>query len=110
MNETVVTGIALSARVSALVQAVSHWFPWRLVLGRELPRVWAYIVGVLGFLAPLTVLFWSWEAWMYLAALWACVVSSGLAVVLAYAIDGVANRVDMSHELEEIHEAKTARK
>jgi hypothetical protein len=106
MNETIVIGIALSALVSALIQAVSHWFPWRLVLGRALPRVWAYIVGVLGFLAPLTVLFWSWGAWLYLAALWACVVSSGLAVVLAYAIDEIANRVRLAHELQELYDAR----
>jgi len=115
MSESIVIGIALSALVSALVQTVSHWFPWRLVLGRELPRVWAYIVGVLGFLLPVTVLFWRWdaaglmEAWAHLVALWACVLASGLAVVLAYAIDSVANRVRLSHELEELYEAKTAR-
>jgi hypothetical protein len=116
MNEAIVIGIALAALVSALVQAISHWFPWRLALGRELPRVWAYVVGVLGFLLPVTVLYWRWDvvglmvAWSHLVALWACVVASGLAVVLGYAIDGIANRVRLSHELEELHEAQTARK
>lgn len=113
MSETIVIGIALTALVSALVQALSHWFPWRLVLGYELPKVAAYTIGVLGFLLPVTVLFWRWDvvglmvAWSHLVALWACVLASGLTVVLAYAIDTVANRVRMSHELEELNEAKT---
>jgi hypothetical protein len=109
---TILIGISLAALVSALIQLVSHWFPWRLVLGRNLPRVWAYVVGVLGFLVPVTALFWYWdvnglvEAWLNLIALWACVVASGLAVVLAYAIDCIANRVRLSHELEELNDRK----
>jgi hypothetical protein len=44
--------------------------------------------------------------WMHVVALWACVLAPGLAVVLAYSIDGIANRVRMLHELEECYEAR----
>lgn len=104
--------IALAAVVSALIQLVSHWFPWRLVLGRNLPRVAAYVVGVLGFLLPVTGLYWYWDAhqvmaaWLHLVALWACVSASGLAVVLGYAIDCIANRVRLAQELQELYEAR----
>lgn len=104
--------VSLAALVSALIQLVSHWFPWRVALGRDLPRVWAYVVGVLGFLLPVTGLYWYWDAaqvsdaWIHLIGLWVCVAASGLAVVLGYRIDWLLDRVRRSYEQEERDEAR----
>lgn len=104
--------VALAALISALIQLVSHWFPWRMVLKQDLPRIPSYVIGVLGFLLPVSGLYWHWEqsavvaAGQYLAGLWACVASSGLAVVVAYAIDYVTNRVRMASELQELDDVR----
>ena len=37
----------LAALVGAMQQAIQHWFPWQLFLGRALPRVAAYVIGTL---------------------------------------------------------------
>jgi hypothetical protein len=86
--------VALAALIGAMQQAIQHWFPWRLVFHRELPRVVAYIIGTLGYLIPLTVLYVHWgqsgdvlPVWAHLSALWACVVASGGMVLFVRAVD-----------------------
>jgi len=87
---------------------VEHWFPWQFVLRRKLPRLAAYVMGLLGILAPITYLYYRWVVspqvgqWLHLVALWAVVLSSGFAVALAYAFDWVVSRVILSFELNEI--------
>jgi hypothetical protein len=81
--------IAIVALVSALIQISLHWFPWRAALGRELPRVSAYILGVAGMMIPFSVLLAAWAEWMALIGLWVVILSSGLAVVIVYAIDSL---------------------
>lgn len=112
MNE-LVNGIALAAAFGALVQIAQHYFPWGLVFRGELPKVPAYIMGTLGWVLPLTVLFWGWDAnlvdvsrWMHLVAVWVCVSASGLAVVLTRAIDWALDRITRSFEHEERDEAQ----
>jgi O-antigen ligase len=101
------TGHILQAAViAALIQLIEHWFPWRMLIGRELPRVAAYALGVLGFMAPLSVLFIDQQAWGALLAVWAVVVASGMAVMSAYAADWVMDRVRRSYEHEELSHAK----
>lgn len=100
--------VLITALISGLIQLVLHGFPWRLVLGRDLHQVPAYVLGVLGIVLPLTVLYWTWEqqANLHLVALWACVVASGAAVMGAYATDWVLSRVRSSFEHEELNNAK----
>lgn len=104
--------ILVTALISALIQLVEHWFPWRMVLRSGLPRLPSYILGVLGFLLPISALYWHWGAslmrWSHLLALWACVSASGLAAGLAYGIDHLADRVRRSYEHEELDHAKAA--
>jgi uncharacterized membrane protein len=103
-----VASLILAALVSALIQLVQHWFPWRMVLRREtLPRIVAYILGVLGIGLPLSVLFCAWQSWSELLALWIVILVSGLAVILAYAIDWTLDRVRRSYEHEELSRVKT---
>lgn len=87
--------IGLACLIAALLLFVEHWFPWQLVIGRELPRPAAYILGVLAMVLPLSGLFIYWLSTppelplAYLIALWAVVASGGLAVLGAYALDGL---------------------
>ncbi len=38
--------------LTGLAEGFLHYFPWRQVMGRELPRPAAYVLGVLGFAVP----------------------------------------------------------
>jgi hypothetical protein len=98
--------LAQAAVIAALIQWIAHWFPWRMLIGRELPRVAAYAVGVLGFMTPLSVLFIEQQAWDALLAAWAVVAASGMAVMGAHAADWVMDRVRRSYEHEELIHAK----
>jgi len=102
-----ITEIWLAALIAGLIQLIEHWFPWRMFLGRDLPRLAAYILGVLGFLVPLTWLFVIYQEWVGLIAIWAVVVASGAAVAWAYGVDWVMDRVRRSYEHEEMINAKT---
>jgi hypothetical protein len=98
MGETMPTEflsqIALAALVGAMQQVIQHYFPWRLLLRVELPRVAAYVIGTLAYLVPLSVLFALWDKtlvlvphWAHLLAVWACVGASGAAVALVRSAD-----------------------
>jgi hypothetical protein len=100
MQHQVIT-ILITALISALLAVVLHYLPWRLLIGHPLPRLWAYILGVASFALPLTVAFASWSAWIYLAALWACISSAGLAVLSVSLLDEMASsRLDARQALE----------
>ena len=94
----------LAALIAALIQAVEHWFPWRMVLARDLPRIPAYILGVLGVALPLSGLYWYWNSWNELVALWLVIVAAGATVMGTYAIDWMLDRVRQSYEYEERNE------
>jgi uncharacterized membrane protein YgcG len=64
---------------------VQHWFPWQLMLRRQLPRLVAYVLGVLAMALPLTVLWWHDRG--IVTVLWSVIVAAGAATVSAYAID-----------------------
>lgn len=99
--------IALASFLAVLILWVEHWFPWQLMLRKPLPRVTAYILGVMALAIPLSVLYWQWDRFyvpphFHLIALWSVVVSGGLAVMAAYAVDWLISRVTLAAELNEI--------
>jgi len=115
--------IALTALVVTLFEMVLHWFPWRLALRKDLPRLWSYSLGVLGMVVPLSILLLLWikeyEQAGYpipggqdaalikaLVALWAVVLAAGGGVALGYAVDWVVGKVTLAHELGELLELK----
>jgi len=89
---------------------VEHWFPWQLLLRRPLPRLAAYILGVLAIAGPLTGLYWRWMVepapwpWAHLVGLWAVIVGSGLATMLAWGIDALVIHVVATRERMELLE------
>ena len=64
-----------------------HYFPWRMLLGRELPRLAAYTLGLLGMMVPLTLWLIDRNEIEILQTLWAVVCASGLTVFALYGLD-----------------------
>ena len=65
-----------------------HYFPWKMLLrGRELPRLMAYTLGLLGMMGPLTAWLWDRGEADVIQALWAVIVSAGLMVFALYGLD-----------------------
>lgn len=100
--------IVLTCLFSVLIMWVEHWFPWRIILRDDLPRLAAYVIGMCGVIIPLSYLYWRWIDFPpsaesnHLIALWADVIASGLAVGLAYGFDWVVSRVALSFDLAEL--------
>lgn len=95
------TDILLAALVSALLLLAGHWFNWRLVFGGLMPRLWAYIYGVLAIMLPLLGLLAVWREWRAMAAATVISVASGSAVVLAYLVDAALLRTVERREEQE---------
>lgn len=82
--------VGLTALVTMLALGCEHYFPWRLAIGRDLPRPAAYVLGLLAIIVPVSGLFVAWAqeppvwGYGYVAALWAVVASGGMTVLGAY--------------------------
>jgi len=99
-----VSSIILAAILAILGELVLHWFPWRLVFGRDLPRVEAYILGVLAFAVPLSWLLAAWQDLQALIALWIVIVAAGAAVCMAYGLDRALIRLVQYREMKQLLE------
>lgn len=106
-------GIILTALIVSLLLFVEHWFPWQLMLRAELPRLAAYVLGVLAIVVPLTGLYISW--WIdpgnrvkfgEVIALWAAVCVGGLSVMAAHGIDKLLKRLAHGAEMDELNDLR----
>jgi len=71
-----------------LGEAFLHYFPWKLLLkGKELPRVAAYTLGLLGLMVPFSAWLWLRNEVEVIKVLWVVVVSGGLIVFALYGLD-----------------------
>jgi hypothetical protein len=102
-----IAAVAYTALTAALILLVEHWLPWKMILGREISRVWAYIAGVLAMVLPLSGLYLYWidrspvYPYAHLVALWVVIGVSGLAVISAYQFDALIARLALLRELQE---------
>ena len=65
-----------------------HYFPWKMLLrGRELPRLAAYTLGLLGMMGPLTAWLMDRSEWEVIQTLWVVILSAGLMVFALYGLD-----------------------
>ena len=101
--------VVLTCVLAGLVELVEHWFPWRLLLrGRDLPVVVRYVLGVAGFLAPLSLLVggafgdFSMRGGMLVVVMWCVAGSAGVAVGAAYGVDWVLETAARVREGEEL--------
>ena len=98
-------GVAIAALIAMLVVMLEHWLPWNLLLLRMRPgRIASYLMGVLAFLVPLTVLFLMTkmiEGWQVAVGLWIVISSSGFGTVLAYGVDDLLDHRQSAKESQE---------
>ncbi|MBI5964904.1 MAG: hypothetical protein HY863_15605 [Chloroflexi bacterium] len=64
-----------------------HYFPWRMALGRELPRLAAYTLGLLGMMVPLSMWLMDHDEIEILQTLWTVIFTAGLTVFALYGLD-----------------------
>ena len=65
-----------------------HYFPWKLLLkGRELPRVAAYTLGMLGLMVPFSAWLWKRYEMEIIQVLWMVIIAGGLTVFALYGLD-----------------------
>ena len=83
------TTIGLMALVVALVIVVEHYLPWERMLGRRLPRLVAYTLGLLAVAVPVTGWLLAHDMGLAALALWVAIVTAGLATVACYALDTI---------------------
>lgn len=93
-----------AALLTAALLGFEHYFPWRKTLGRDLPRVPAYVLGVLALLIPYSALLAWWSSWPALLAVWIITLAGGATVAGLYAFDDwLKHRAD-NHDKTEIIE------
>jgi len=80
----IVGPILLTALISMLLLIVEHYWPWKLIHGREMGPITRYVLGVLAIEIPLSALLIIWADWPALAALWIVTIAGGVAVAGAY--------------------------
>lgn len=106
--------------VVAMGEALLHYVPWRLIMKgkrEELPRVVAYVLGVLGMMVPFTVWLWDLgevgEVVEIIHTLWSVIGMAGLTVMFLYWFDSFLDlsMKDKEHtEEKELHAKSKAGK
>jgi hypothetical protein len=81
--------IAIASLVACLLTMLEHWLPWKEILGKELPRTVAYVMGTLAILLPVNglALLAPVDRYELLAGVWCITVAAGIGCLLGYAID-----------------------
>lgn len=80
--------ICVLVSIVVLAEFGLHYFPWKkLLMGRELPRVAAYTLGVLGLMLPFTAWLYEHNEIAVIRTLWIVIVSGGLMVTALYGLD-----------------------
>lgn len=64
-----------------------HYFPWRKMIGAELPRLAAYTLGLLGMMVPLSGWLMDRGEIEILQTLWIVIVAAGMTVFALYGLD-----------------------
>lgn len=72
-----------------VIELLLHYLPWRLWIGIDLPRLVAYVLGLLGMMVPLSLWLMDHDEIVMLKTLWLVVLSAGGAVFMAYGVDRV---------------------
>lgn len=75
--------------IVVVIELLLHYLPWRLWIGTDLPRLVAYVLGLLGMVVPLSLWLIDHDEIVMLKTLWLVVLSAGGAVFMAYGVDRV---------------------
>ncbi len=87
--------------IVALVELGLHYFPWRMLIGRELPRLAAYTLGLLGMMVPFSVWLTDHHEAEIVHTLWVVIISAGMTVFALYGLDHYLSVWNRAHEAEE---------
>lgn len=85
----------LLAVVAGMGQGLAHWFPWKKIIGKPLPRVAAYVVGTVVMITPFGVWLAITGQWTALWGILTVAVASGASVIGAYGIDAAVEHQTM---------------
>ena len=85
-----------------------HYFPWRKMIGMELPRVAAYALGVLGMSIPLTMYLVDRGQMDTVQTLWAVIVSAGVMVFALYGFDHYLETIRQNVESKQREQLATS--
>lgn len=107
--ETIKTVAMIIAAVVALLSVLTlHYFPWQALMKKELPRIPAYVLGVMAMAFPLTVLFLLFQVWTnteVLVSLWLVIGAAGSGTILAHNLDSWIYHKTRADETEEREKA-----
>lgn len=91
--------------VVMITEGLLHYFPWRKILkGKDLPRVAAYTLGVLGLMLPFTAWLLGTGQGETAVVLWLVIISGGVMVLALYGLDHV---IDLEWKVREGEERET---
>jgi hypothetical protein len=87
--------------IVALVELGLHYFPWRMLIGKDLPRLAAYTLGLLGMMGPFSAWLIDRNEVEILQTLWIVIVSAGVMVFALYGFDHYLDLSARAFEAEE---------
>jgi hypothetical protein len=99
--------IFLAALITFLTLLVEHWFPWRMLIRRELTKLETYTLGTLAITLPQIGILLYWDAQQEALAMGVIVIAGGLAVLGAYGIDRWMEDHRSAEEAEEREQARS---
>lgn len=73
--------------IVVLVELGMHYFPWRMLIGRKLPRLAAYTFGLLGIMVPFSMWLMDRDEIKIMQTMWIVVISAGFTVFASYGLD-----------------------
>jgi 4-hydroxybenzoate polyprenyltransferase len=80
-------GITELLVIVALSELGLHYFPWRKLIKKELPRLGAYTLGLLGMMGPLSAWLMFRNEIEVIKTLWAVICTAGMTVFSLYGFD-----------------------
>jgi hypothetical protein len=104
MEPTKTLALTAAAVIAFLIVIVEHYLPWQMMLKKDLPKIPAYVLGVLAFAVPITVLFTVIPGWVsseIVLALWVIIIAAGLGTVGCYNLDTLVYHRARAEESEE---------
>jgi hypothetical protein len=85
-----------------------HYFNWRMLLGKKLPRLGAYTLGLLGMMVPLSAWLIDRNEIEIFQTLWAVICAAGLTVFALYGLDHYLEMQKQNVEADQREQAMSA--
>jgi hypothetical protein len=102
MNEWILISLV------AALEALLHYIPWkRFLRGRELPRLVAYILGVLALMTPFSIWLIEHDQLDVFIMLWKVILAGGITVTALYGLDHYVELVWRDMEASEREQVMT---